>query len=79
VAKLPPGSKRDNRDAYAGKGFPWMRILVVSVILIGGYQRYRGALDRFLRYPFAPSPSSAGRRTKRPSSSKRAPPALPMV
>ena len=55
VAKLPPGSKRDNRDPYAEKGFPWMRILVVSVILIGGYQWYRGTLDRFLPVSFRAS------------------------
>jgi hypothetical protein len=55
VAKLPPASKRDNRDPYAENGFPWLRILVVSVILISGYQWYRGALDRVLPVSFRAS------------------------
>ena len=48
VAKLPPGSRRDAHDPYAEKGFPWIRA-VLLVLLIGlGYEWYHGRLDRLL-------------------------------
>ena len=55
VAKLPPGSKRDNRDPYAEKGFPWKRILLVAIVLIAGYRWYRGSLDHYLPVSFKAS------------------------
>jgi hypothetical protein len=55
VAKLPPGSKRDNRDPYAEKAFPWKRILLVAVILTAGYRWYRGYFDRYLPESFRAS------------------------
>jgi hypothetical protein len=55
VAKLPPGSKRDNRDPYAEKAFPWKRILLVALLLTAGYRWYRGYFDRFLPETFRAS------------------------
>ena len=55
VAKLPPGSKRDNRDPYAEKAFPWKRILLVAAVLTSGYQWYRGNFDRYLPETFRAS------------------------
>jgi hypothetical protein len=51
VAKLPPGAKRDNRDPYADWGFPWRRLLLLAVLLFGGYEWTRGSLDRILPEP----------------------------
>jgi hypothetical protein len=48
VAKLPPGAKRDHRDPYAEKAFPWKRLLAVALVLYAGWQWYRGALDHWL-------------------------------
>jgi hypothetical protein len=48
VAKLPPGSKRDNRDPYAEAGLPWKRVLLVAFLLFLGWQWRRAALDWFL-------------------------------
>ena len=48
LPKLPPGSRRDAHDPYAEKGFPWIRA-VLLVLLIGlGYEWYHGRLDRLL-------------------------------
>jgi hypothetical protein len=55
VAKLPPGSKRDNRDPYAEKGFPWKRIVIVGVVLTAGYRWYQGDLDRYMPESFKAS------------------------
>ena len=55
VAKLPPGSKRDNRDPYAEKAFPWKRILLVAAVLTSGYHWYRGTFDRYLPETFRAS------------------------
>ena len=48
VAKLPPGSKRDNRDPYAEPGLPWKSVLLVAFLLFLGWQWRRAALDWFL-------------------------------
>lgn len=48
LAKLPPGSRRDVRDPYADKGPPWVRIVLLVLIVIVGYYWFQGSLDRFL-------------------------------
>jgi hypothetical protein len=48
VAKLPPGAKRDNRDPYAEAGFPWVRVVLLGVVIILGWQWWKGTLDRVL-------------------------------
>jgi hypothetical protein len=48
VAKLPPGARRDRRDPYAEKGFPWKRILLLALIVFAGWKWYRGTFDRLL-------------------------------
>jgi len=48
LAKLPAGSRRDSKDRYVDKGFPWKRILFILVIGGLAYRWYEGALDRFL-------------------------------
>jgi hypothetical protein len=48
VAKLPAGAKRDNRDPYAEAGFPWMRIVFIVVVLVLGWQWWKGTLDHLL-------------------------------
>jgi hypothetical protein len=48
LPKLPPGSRRDAHDPYAEKGFPWIRA-VLLVLLIGlGYEWYQGRMDGLL-------------------------------
>ncbi|HVU51402.1 MAG TPA: hypothetical protein VHL80_11980 [Polyangia bacterium] len=48
VAKLPPGARRDHRDPYAEAGFPWVRVIVLVLAIILGWQWWKGALDRVL-------------------------------
>jgi hypothetical protein len=48
VAKLPPGSRRDQRDPYAEKPFPWVLTFLLLLLVYVGYRWYEGALDRFL-------------------------------
>jgi hypothetical protein len=48
VAKLPPGSRRDKRDPYAEKGFPWKRLLFVALLLYVGFRWFEGTFDRLL-------------------------------
>ena len=33
LAKLPPGSRRDAHDPYAEKGFPWMRAVLLVLLM----------------------------------------------
>lgn len=48
LSRLPPGSKREARDPYADKGLPWIRIVLLLLIVIVGYYWFQGSLDRFL-------------------------------
>ena len=56
VAHLPRGARRDRRDPYAEKGFPWKRIVLLLVLIYGAYRWHDGALDRFL--PVAARPAA---------------------
>jgi hypothetical protein len=51
VAKLPPGARRDTRDRYAEKGFPWKSLLFFGLLLYGVYAWYHGKLDGVLPKP----------------------------
>jgi hypothetical protein len=64
VARLPPGAKRDHRDPYAERGFPWKRLLLLAVLVYGGYEWYRGTFDRLLPEP-ARASTLLGRATAR--------------
>jgi hypothetical protein len=48
VARLPAGAKRDHRDPYAEKPFPWLRVLLLIAVVVLGWQWWKGALDRVL-------------------------------
>jgi hypothetical protein len=48
VAKLPPGAKRDTKDPYAERGFPWKTLVVLVLLTATAYKWYEGALDRLL-------------------------------
>lgn len=48
TAKLPPGSNRIVRDAFADKGLPWKRWVLLFLVLYLGYRWFQGSFDRFL-------------------------------
>jgi hypothetical protein len=48
VAKLPAGAKRDRKDPYAEKGFPWRTTLAIVILLFTAFKWYEGAFDRRL-------------------------------
>jgi hypothetical protein len=48
VARLPRGAKRDHRDPYAEKTFPWRGLLFLVIVLSAAYEWSRGTFDRFL-------------------------------
>ncbi|HXU60675.1 MAG TPA: hypothetical protein VN962_03180 [Polyangia bacterium] len=47
-ARVPAGSRRDTRDRYAERGFPWRTVLVALLVLYAAHAWSKGALDRFL-------------------------------
>jgi hypothetical protein len=48
VAKLPAGARRDLRDPYAEKTFPWKTVITLVVLLFAAYKWYEGRFDRIL-------------------------------
>jgi hypothetical protein len=48
VARLPDGAIRDRNDRYAERGFPWKRVLFLVLVLVVGYEWFRGKLDSHL-------------------------------
>lgn len=48
LAKLPPGSRREARDPYADKGFPWFRTVTLVLLVLIGYYWFNGSFDRIL-------------------------------
>jgi hypothetical protein len=48
VAHLPPGARRDLRDPYAEKGFPWKTAVTFAFLLFVAYRWYEGTFDRVL-------------------------------
>jgi hypothetical protein len=51
VARLPRGSRRDTSDRYAEKPLPWKSLVVLALLLYGGYAWWQGKLDRVLPEP----------------------------
>jgi hypothetical protein len=47
-ARLPAGSRRDTRDAYAERGFPWRSLIAALLVLYGAHAWSKGQLDGFL-------------------------------
>ena len=47
-ARLPAGSRRDTRDRYAERGFPWRTVLALLLVLYAAHAWSKGRLDRFL-------------------------------
>jgi hypothetical protein len=48
VAHLPPGARRDLRDPYAEKSFPWKTGVTFALLLFVAYRWYEGTFDRVL-------------------------------
>lgn len=48
TAKLPPGASRTVRDAYADKGLPWKRWVLLFLVLYLGYRWVKGSFDVYL-------------------------------
>jgi hypothetical protein len=48
VARLPDGAIRDRHDRYAERGLPWKRVLLLVLVIILGYEWFRGKLDSHL-------------------------------
>ncbi len=73
VAKLPPGSSRTVTDAYADRGLPWKRWVLLFIVLYGGYKWFHGSFDGVL-----PEQLSSKQVTKLlPASAPAAAPAAP--
>jgi hypothetical protein len=51
VARLPAGARRDRRDPYAERAFPWRALLVLVLALCVAYEWTRGTFDRVLPEP----------------------------
>lgn len=51
VARLPAGARRDRRDPYAERSFPWRALLVLVLALCVAYEWTRGTFDRVLPEP----------------------------
>jgi hypothetical protein len=51
VARLPAGARRDRRDPYAERSFPWRALLVLVLALCVAYEWTRGTFDRLLPEP----------------------------
>ncbi len=47
-ARLPAGSRRDVRDQYAERGFPWRTFIAALLLLYGAHAWSKGQLDGFL-------------------------------
>ena len=47
-ARLPAGSRRDVRDQYAERGFPWRTVIAALLLLYGAHAWSKGQLDGFL-------------------------------
>jgi hypothetical protein len=48
VAHLPPGARRDLRDPYAERPFPWKTAMTLAFVLFVAYRWYEGSFDRVL-------------------------------
>ena len=48
VAKLPRGARRDTRDRYAERSFPWKTLVVLFLLLYGAWSWYQGHMDNHL-------------------------------
>ncbi len=48
AARLPAGSRRDTRDRYAERGFPWRTVLVLLALLYAAHAWSKGQLDGIL-------------------------------
>jgi hypothetical protein len=51
TAKLPPGARRDSRDRYAERTFPWKTVVVLLALVYVGGSWYQGRFDRHLPEP----------------------------
>ncbi len=78
VAKLPPGSKHDDNDPYAERGFPWKTLVLVVLLIAVAYKWYEGALDRLLP-PVVRSTTVLGDWAPRSTPSAPAGPVVPAV
>ncbi len=47
-ARLPAGARRDTRDRYAERGFPWRTVIAAVLVLYGAYAWSKGRLDGYL-------------------------------
>jgi hypothetical protein len=54
LSKLPPGSKRASADAFAEKGLPWKRYVLLFFIVYGAYKWFDGSFDALLPQGLTP-------------------------
>jgi hypothetical protein len=45
MARLPAGSRRDSRDRYAERRFPWKTVIVIGVVLYAAGSWFQGRFD----------------------------------